>query len=78
MMAPNTAFHLLAILWGDIREMLLEEIEWDKKVNCDYLEGSFKQLRMRYGKNTLKRVIPGVRETCDNCKVQTFLLLTSL
>jgi len=76
MMAPNTAFHLLAILWGEIREMLLEEIEWDKKVNCDYLEGSFKQLRMRYGKNTLKRVIPGVRETCDNCKVQTGALYT--
>ena len=69
MISPQTARHLLEILWGDIREMLLEEIEWEKSSNKDYLDGTFKQLRMRYGKNTVKRVIPGVRETCDRCKV---------
>ncbi|CAG5109456.1 Oidioi.mRNA.OKI2018_I69.chr2.g3989.t1.cds [Oikopleura dioica] len=72
MISPQTARHLLEILWGDIREMLLEEIEWEKSSNKDYLDGTFKQLRMRYGKNTVKRVIPGVRETCDRCKTSLF------
>ena len=30
------------------------------------------KLKKRFGKNNIKRVIPGVRETCDDCETSLF------
>lgn len=59
-MTPACAKHILGLLWPDIREMLLTEIDFDEKYIKVNASEQIARLKVRFGKNNIKRVIPGL------------------
>ena len=50
---------MLGLLWPDIREMLLTEMNFEEKYVRESVTEQIAKLKVRYGKNNIKRVIPG-------------------
>ena len=72
MMNADCAMLLLGLLWPDIREMFLTEIQFEEKYVKESITEVIAKHKIRYGKNNIKRVIPGVREMCDDCSTSIF------
>ena len=58
-MNPECALLILGLLWPDIREMLLIEMNFEEKYVKASLTEQIAKLKVRYGKNNIKRIIPG-------------------
>ena len=58
---------MLGLLWPDIREMLLTEMSFEEKYVKESVTEQIAKLKVRYGKNNIKRVIPGNKYSLYYC-----------
>ena len=58
---------MLGLLWPDIREMLLTEMSFEEKYVKESVTEQIAKLKVRYGKNNIKRVIPGNKHSLYYC-----------